>query len=342
MVASLFTALTASACATNPVTGQRQLTLMSEAQEIRIGQDAAGEVQQTMGLYEDPELLRYIEEVGSRLAQRSERPGLPWRFAVIDSGSVNAMALPGGPVYLTRGMLAYLNDEAELAGVMGHEVAHVTARHAVRQVSRGTMVQLGIGLAAALYPPSAAYGDLAGTGLSLLFLKHGRDAERESDRLGARYAAENGWDPGGVQDMLTTLSRIEDASGRTGIPSWLLTHPEPAARVVEVEPVVTELRAIWADGFERNRDEYLARIDGVLYGDAPREGIVPGSRFREAAGVRPSRIAIYTVRPGDTWQGIARRHSPGVVDANPLAAMNGSAPGERPPVGERIKIVRAG
>ena len=189
------------------------------------------------------------------------------------------MALPGGPVYVTRGMLAYLNDEAELAGVMGHEVGHVTARHAVQQASKGTVAQLGLVLASVFFPEAAPYADAAGTGLSLLFLKHGRDAERESDRLGAGYAAQNGWDPDGVVDMLRTLSRISEGADRKGVPSWLSTHPEPAARVAEMAPVVSELRQAHPGELTRDRDEYLARVDGVMYGDNPREGVVRGNAF---------------------------------------------------------------
>ena len=267
------------ACATNPVTGQKQLAVISEAQEVQMGQQAAAEFQQSIGTYQDPELQRYVESIGTRLARSSERPELPWKFAVADSPSVNAMALPGGPVYVTRGILAYLNDEAELAGVMGHEVGHVTARHAVQQASKGTVAQIGLVLGSIFFPEAAPYADAAGTGLSLLFLKYGRDAERESDRLGARYAAANGWDPDGVVDMLRTLSRLSEGEDGKGVPSWLSTHPEPAARVAEMQPVVAELRAASGTTLARDREQYLARVEGVMFGDNPREGVIRGHAF---------------------------------------------------------------
>jgi predicted Zn-dependent protease len=278
-VASMASLLAVHGCATNPVTGQKQLAVISEAQEIQIGQQAAAEFQQAIGIYDDPQLQRYVTDIGMRLAQRSERPGLPWKFAVADTPSVNAMALPGGPIYVTRGMLAHLNDEAELAGVMGHEVGHVTARHAVQQASRGTVAQLGLVLASVFFPETAPYADAAGTGLSLLFLKHGRDAERESDRLGARYAALNGWDPDGVVDMLRTLSRISEGEDRKGVPSWLSTHPEPGERVAEMAPIVAEMRQVQGRDLTRDRDQFLARVQGVMFGDNPREGVIRGNAF---------------------------------------------------------------
>ena len=120
------------ACATNPVTGRRELTLMSESQEIAIGRDADVQVKREMGLYNDPELQRYISDLGQRMAKISERPTLPWQFAVVDQPAVNAFAIPGGFIYVTRGIVPFLDNEAELAGVIGHEIGHVTARHSAQ------------------------------------------------------------------------------------------------------------------------------------------------------------------------------------------------------------------
>ena len=135
-----FTALPALACAlttlvgcaTNPATGRREITLMSEAQEIALGKESDAQVRQEMGLYDDPDLQRYVSGIGLRLAKLSERPNLPWQFAVVDQAAVNAFALPGGFIYVTRGILPYLDSEAELAGVLGHEIGHVTARHSAQ------------------------------------------------------------------------------------------------------------------------------------------------------------------------------------------------------------------
>ena len=233
----MFAVALAGACAMNPVTGNREFALMSEAQEISIGREVDAQVRQEMGVYESPALQAYVEDLGHRLASVSHRPDLPWQFTVVDSPAVNAFALPGGYIYLTRGIMAYLGDEAELAGVLGHEIGHVTARHAVQAYSRATGAQLGLVLGQIFVPPMRAnpYGlpgltDAAGSGLGLLFLKFGRDDEMQADRLGAEYAADGGWHPEGVADMLSTLGRINEASDRRGVPNWLSTHPEPEAR----------------------------------------------------------------------------------------------------------------
>src|SRR5688572_11064260 len=142
----LFTVLVTvgAACATNPVTGKRQMTLLSEAEELAIGQQQDAEIRREMGVYDDVELQRYVNDIGQQLARVSHRPNLPWSFRVVDNPAINAFALPGGYVYLTRGILAYLDDEAELAGVLGHEIGHVTARHAAQAYTR--QAQAGIGL----------------------------------------------------------------------------------------------------------------------------------------------------------------------------------------------------
>jgi predicted Zn-dependent protease len=272
------------ACATNPATGQRQFNLMSEAQELQIGQESDLQVRKEMGVYEDPELQRYVESVGMRMASSSQRPNLPWHFTVVDSPAVNAFALPGGYIYITRGILVYLNDESQMAGVLGHEIGHVTARHAAQQYSKATAAQLGLGLGAIFSPAARAAGGLAQGGLGLLFLKHGRDDELQADRLGAEYEAKNGWDPEGVQNMLRTLARIEEQSDRRGTPNYLLTHPTSADRVQKIEETVATLRAAprgaaEAESSKTNRTEYLRRIDGLVYGDNPRDGIVRGDEL---------------------------------------------------------------
>jgi predicted Zn-dependent protease len=269
-----------SACATNPATGQRQFNLMSEAQEVQIGQESDVQVRQEMGVYGDPELQRYVESVGMRMAHTSQRPNLPWHFTVVDSPAVNAFALPGGYIYITRGILAYLNDEAQMAGVLGHEIGHVTARHAAQQYSKATAAQLGLGLGAIFSPYARAASGAAQSGLGLLFLKYSRDDELQADRLGAEYATNNGWDPEGVQNMLRTLARIDEQSDRRGTPNYLATHPASADRVQRIDETVARLRA--APGAEKsrtNRAEYLRRIDGLVFGDNPREGVLRGNEF---------------------------------------------------------------
>jgi predicted Zn-dependent protease len=279
--AALATVLAAGvACATNPVSGQRELSFLSEAQEIAIGQQSDAEIRREMGVYDDPALQRYVADIGHRLAALSHRPHLPWSFTVVDHPAVNAFALPGGYIYITRGILPYLDDEAELAGVLGHEIAHVTARHAAQQYTRATTGGVGLAVLGIFVPAAQPFTDLASTALGVAFLKYGRDDERESDRVGMEYAASGGWDPRGVPEFLSTLARV-DALSERGVPNWLSTHPEPAERVIEAQPMATRLATSAAAA--RNRDDYFARIDGVVVGDNPEEGIVRGNLFLHPA-----------------------------------------------------------
>lgn len=278
VVATLAAALTA--CATNPVTGRRELALMSEAQEIELGRQSDAEIRKTMGIYNDPELQRYVQTIGLRLAKSSERPNLPWTFAVVDAPAINAFAVPGGFIYLTRGILPFLDDEAELAGVLGHEIGHVTARHTVAQYSRQTAAGVGLGVLGIFVPAVGRAAPIAEAGLGALFLKYGRDDEREADRLGVAYNARNGWDPAGVAGMLNTLARLDEASGeRRGVPNWLSTHPAPADRVDEVQTFIAEARKT-SNATATNEAAFLAQIDGILFGDSPEKGIVRGADFQ--------------------------------------------------------------
>jgi predicted Zn-dependent protease len=265
-----------AACATNPVTGSREISLMSEGDEIAYGQQADAEIRREMGVYDDPNVQRYVADIGQRLAQLSHRPNLPWTFTVVDHQAVNAFALPGGYIYITRGILPYLDDEAELAGVLGHEIAHVSARHAAQQVTRSGLGGIGLTVLSIFVPATRPFGDVTSAALGVAFLKYGRDDERESDRLGMEYAARGGWDPAGVPDFLATLARIDELSAR-GIPNWLSTHPEPAERVVEAQPLIQKFAN--AAATERGRTRYLEHIDGLVVGDNPEDGIVRGHRF---------------------------------------------------------------
>jgi predicted Zn-dependent protease len=268
------------ACATNPATGNREFSLMSEAQEIQLGQQMDAQVREEMGLYEDAALQRYVEQVGMKLARASERPNLPWHFAVVDSPAVNAFALPGGYIYLTRGIIPFLDNEAQLAGVLGHEIGHVTARHSAQQYTKATTASVGLTLLSIFVPESRPYGGLAESGLSLLFLKHGRDDERQADSLGVDYTARSGWDPSGVAGMLNTLARLDEASGsHKGVPNWLSTHPAPADRVREVQGIVQQAAAKVSGKPIVDEAGFLSHVDGIVFGDSPSEGVVRGNRF---------------------------------------------------------------
>jgi predicted Zn-dependent protease len=268
----------AAACATNPATGQKQLSFMSEEKEIALGQENDAQVRTEMGSYDDRALQDYVAGVGMTLAMNSERPGLPWHFTVADVPAVNAFALPGGYIYITRGILPFLDDESQLAGVLGHEIGHVTARHAASQYSKSVLSQIGLFAAAVAAPGGQAIAGGGGAGLQLLLLKNSRDDEAQADGLGVRYASRAGWDPAGIPRMLTTLGRIEETGDSKGVPNWLETHPQPDDRVQRVQAAVREAEASdWK--FKTDRDAYLQKMKGLVWGDSPEQGIVRGSNF---------------------------------------------------------------
>lgn len=266
------------ACAINPATGSRQFVLMSEGQEIAMGRDADPGIVAQMGLYPDEGLQRYVQELGQELAARSERPDLPWTFRVLDDPLINAFALPGGYIYVTRGIMAHLDSEAELAGVLGHEIGHVTARHSVDQMSRAQVAQIGLGVGMILVPELQQYGGLAGASLQLLFLKFGRDDEHQADELGVRYMGRLGYDPAQLSGVMGMLGRVTAGSGGAGPPEWLSTHPNPINREGAILEMA-ETAEVTANPPRVLRDEYLARLDGLTFGKNPREGYFLGDRF---------------------------------------------------------------
>lgn len=266
-----------AACATNPVTGERELSLVSREEEIALGKQAAEQVVQSIGKYPDPELQGYVEAIGNRMAAKSERPDLPWSFTVLDDPSVNAFALPGGPVFVTRGILSHMNSEAELASVLGHEIGHITARHSVSQLSKAQLAQLGLGLGMIFSEDLRQYGQLAGVGLQLVFLKFGRDAERQSDELGFKYMVEQGYDPREMADVFRTLERASAREGGGRLPEWLSTHPDPGNRAEKAADRAATVKDLESRRVERA--EYLAHLGGMVFGENPRQGFFQGNAF---------------------------------------------------------------
>ncbi len=265
-------------CATNPATGEKQFSLISEGQEIQMGLEADPSIVASMGLDPDSGRQRYVREMGLRLARVSERPNLPWTFRVIDDPVVNAFAVPGGHIYVTRGILAHLNSEAELASVLGHEIGHVTARHSVTQMSRQQLAQIGLVVGTVLKPELARYAGIASQGLGLLFLKYSRDDESQADQLGLRYMRRGGYDAHRMPEVFTLLDRVGQASGGGRVPEWLATHPNPGNRRGSIERQIAALPAE-SLGTVVNRDAYLRHIDGVVFGNNPRDGFFRGSEF---------------------------------------------------------------
>lgn len=269
-------ALIAWGCATNPATGRREIMLMSEADEIQLGRQSDAQIRQQMGRLDDANLQKYVSTVGARLARSAHRPNLPWSFAVVDEPAVNAFALPGGFIYLTRGILPFLRDEAELAGVLGHEIGHVDARHSARAYSNQTLAGGGLALLGIFVPETKPVQGLASVGLSLAFLKFGREDELEADQLGVRYSSASGWDARGIPAMLNTLARLDEAGGtRRGVPNWALTHPPAADRIVKVREAVATAPATGTT----NQPEFERYLDGLVFGDSREKGIVRGNQF---------------------------------------------------------------
>ncbi|NOT25460.1 MAG: M48 family metalloprotease [Acidobacteria bacterium] len=269
-------ALVVGACATNPVTGRREISLVSESQEIAMGLEAAKEAANQMGVYPNPALQQYVSAVGMPMAKASERPSLPWSFTVIDDPVVNAFALPGGPLFVTRGILAYMNSEAQLASVLGHEIGHVTAKHSVSQMSRAQLAQIGLVGAMIVRPELAQFGELGSTALGLMFLKFGRDDETQADELGFRYMTGQTYDPSEMTEMFRTLERTSGDS--SDVPEWLSTHPDPGNRVSRTQ----ERIASWtrpAGALKTNRDPFLMAIDGIVFGEDPRQGYFQKTAF---------------------------------------------------------------
>lgn len=263
-----FTLVFLAACSTNPATGKRQFNIVSEGQEISIGQQSHPEILKQFGVYgEKPELNRLVDQVGRRLAAASERPNLPWTFTVLDTPMVNAMAVPGGYIYITRGMLERINSEDELAGVLGHEIAHVTARHSAQQISKQQLAQFGLVLGAVVAGPEVLqqYGQIAQLGLGLLFQRYSRQHETEADLLGTGYMAEARYHPVGAERMLMALQRL-DKNPAAGIDRYFLSHPDPAKRVRDVRQKVAELGGmVSGGGFETpDRDEFVRMLDGIV------------------------------------------------------------------------------
>ncbi len=283
-----------ASCSVNPVTGQRELSLISEPQEVALGQEAAQQVAQSIGLVENDALQRYVADIGLRLAAASERPDLPWQFAVVDDPTPNAFALPGGFIFVTRGLANLLTSEAQLAAVLGHEIGHVTARHSVAQMSRAQLAQLGLGLGMILSPEVAQLGDLLGSGVQLLFLRYGRDDERQSDELGFRYMLENGYDVGEMSDVFEALLAAGEHAGASPLPGWLSSHPTEAERIQTAEERVAALGVPRTD-LRVGRDAHLDAIAGTIYGDNPRNGF-----FREDWFHHPE--LMFQFRVPATWQ----------------------------------------
>jgi predicted Zn-dependent protease len=267
-------------CAKNPVTGKRDFMLLSTGQEVAMGQQSDPEIINFFGLYEDKAMQTFIENKGQQMASISHRRDLKYQFKIVDSPVVNAFAVPGGYVYFTRGIMAHFNNEAEFAGVLGHEIGHITARHSAKQYSNSMLAQIGLVAGMVLAPEFAQFGDLAQSGLGLLFLKFGRDAESQSDKLGVEYSTKIKYDAQEMAGFFQTLSRLQKLSGAEEVPDFLSTHPSPAGREKKVSKMASDWKKkVNPSTLTVNRNNYLNMIDGIIYGEDPRQGYLENNIF---------------------------------------------------------------
>jgi len=274
------------ACSVNPATGEHDLVLMSEDQELLLGRTSHAEIIKEYGEYNDAKLSAYVQKIGERVANNSHRSNLIYRFTVLDSPEVNAFALPGGYIYVTRGILSYLNSEDELAAVLGHEVGHVTARHAVRRHSTSTITGIAGAILASQSGVQGA-GQVANLLSTALVRGYGREHELEADRLGAEYLARTGYEPDAMLRVVRILknqeifeqelAKLEDRKPRT-YHGLFSTHPDNDKRL---QSIIKASKTIKPTGkhLGQGRDTYLKMVDGITYGSSENEGVVRGQQF---------------------------------------------------------------
>lgn len=278
-------------CASNPVTGTPDLVFQSEAGEIAKSKEVHPMLlQQFGGVYDDQEIAQYVNEVGQRAAKASQRPDLTYTFTVLDSEEINAFTTGGGYVYITRGIMNYLNNEAELEAVLGHEIGHVCARHPVRQQSKSTLA--GIGAAAVgIFTGSADLAGLANYAGAALVSGYGRDQELEADRLGAEYLVKTGYSPQHMVDVvrllknqeLVEIQRAREENRKPHVYHGVFaSHPDNDSRLHEVVAAAGKLKSGASDPRDPERDKYLKTIEGLPVGTSRAQGVLKGNRFYHA------------------------------------------------------------
>lgn len=275
-----------SACTLNPATGEKQFTaFMSPQQEVAVGAQEHAKIIQLFGAYDNPAVTSYVRSVGERVARNTERGDVDYTFIVLDTPMVNAFALPGGYVYISRGLLQQANSEAELAAVLGHEIGHITGRHSAERYSRGVLTTLGAGILAAA-TDSNTVAQAAGIGSDLYIKSYSRGQEHQADDLGLRYLYNAGYEPEAMASFLANLDQYTAFEARlsgTDQPmpfNYFSTHPQTSDRIAEV---VDAARAYPDNERLIRREEYLQTIDGIVYGDSERHGFIRGQTFYHPA-----------------------------------------------------------
>jgi predicted Zn-dependent protease len=264
----------------NPVTGKKDFLIMSEEQEKAIGQQSDPQIVASYGLYENEELKEIVDSIGNEIVKICHRPNLGYTFRMLNSPVVNAFAVPGGYVYLTRGILAHFNSEAELAGVFGHEIGHITAKHSARQQTTQLLTQVGLVTGSILSEEVASIADVLSQGAGLLMLSYSRAHESESDELGVLYSMRVGYDAHQMADFFLTLKKLSTPAEGEPLPEFYSTHPDPGNRHERVHQLADEYaRGYPGKTFKIKRNQYLRRINGIIYGPDPRDGFVRDNKF---------------------------------------------------------------
>lgn len=269
-------------CAVNPVTGKKEIMLISENMEIKMGKDIDRGLRQEYGLYDDPQLKPYIARIGHKLAPHTHRPNLKYHFAILDTPVENAFAAPGGYIYITRGLLAMINSEAELATILGHELGHVNARHSARQMTRSILVTLGIVVASELSKDIKKIAPVSMIAAQLLFLKYSRSDEYQADSLGVEYSFKGGYSSGEMVKFFTSLQRLTKTKGGARLPNFLSTHPLTPRRIERVKELLMTEEYSQPSGMPTlvvERYGYLQKLNGLVYGKNPKQGYVEGQAF---------------------------------------------------------------
>lgn len=278
-------------CVTNPVTGKKELMLISEADEIAMGAQIHQGLEIEYGFYQDSNLTAYVRRVGEKLLPYVHRPNLTYHFHILDTPVQNAFAAPGGYIYITRGLLAMMNSEAELAVVLGHELGHVNARHSARSLSRNLLFGVGLVLAGELNKDIKKALPAVQIATALLFLKYSRSDEYQADGLGVEYARSARYSPEAMIDFFSSLEQLSTMSGGGGLPNFLSTHPLTPRRIEAVKMMLKEGDL----GLERNEKTYLARINGLEHGPSAH-----AMRMEKGVLVHPKGEYALQVPPG--WQ----------------------------------------
>jgi predicted Zn-dependent protease len=284
-VPALCGALMFVGCAMNPVSGLPEVTLVSTEQEKKLGAEEAEKVKQEMGLIESETLSPYLNRLGDRLAQQSPRQDVSYQFAIIDMPEPNAFALPGGYVYVSRGLLALVNSEDELAGVVGHEIGHVAARHSVQKISKqgpfAVLTNLVAGITGLVSPfVGRIVGGIGDFAQSLVFSPYSRSQETEADRVGQEMAARAGWDPAGLSTFLNTLERdqtLHEKEHRR--PSFFDSHPATPERVAKTAAHAKQITRVNREPISPSHDAFLAQLDGLVVGQRAANGLFQGQMF---------------------------------------------------------------